>query len=289
MSTARNIKDRKNRSNVERALKLVLEELKKYNEAKNGIFIFCGISTEGEVSYSFEPPYESRLSYYRCDNKFHTWMVTDYLKSDQKSILIVLIYGTSYYIYSYTAEINLIQKLYEHSALLVKRQRKGGQSSVRFSRLAEESRLHYVTDVYDKISVLNDEKKIPLIIDGSRELAQDLFVKIPTACLTSNFTVYEDGILRRNIKVLSDLVTKIYDTTEEKIQKIVEDFKRYPDLFLIGEQEIKQSYLDKRMEVLVSLNDVNEYKEVPLIKVPLSSPYYGFIKSIGGLIGKLYY
>ena len=78
---------------------------------------------------------------------------------------IIFANGSDCYIYEWIG--GKFNKIKHINANLIKRHKKGGQSSVRFARLAEESRTHYITHVID---YLNEIKTKNNWIFGSNEI-----------------------------------------------------------------------------------------------------------------------
>lgn len=291
LNTASNIKNRSNRGNVERVLKIILEKLKTIKNNENGIFIFAGITHDKyEIIEILCPPIPSSLSFYKCDNKFHVDIVKSFFKSDEKSILLILIYGTYFLICECFK--NRIIKVYDHDALLIKRQGRGGSSANRFSNLSDESRLHYVSIVADKIHsiMLSTQRKNGIVIAGSRELSVDLcnhLNKINIDSLNMDyFHEYKKGILNQNIERINSVIDNIYSNNEEQIKAFLDDFYRNSDLYLVGSEEIKENF--ENVESILKLDSHNKYDKKEII-VPINSRYYGALKNLGGLLGKKYF
>lgn len=291
LNTASNIKNRSNRGNVERVLKIILEKLKTNLSNENGIFIFAGITKDkNEIIEIIYPPIPSFLSFYKCDNKFHVDIVKPFFKSDEKSILLILIYGTYFLICECFK--NQIIKIYDHDALLIKRQGRGGSSQHRFENLASESRIHYVSIVADKIHsiMLSTERKNGIVIAGSRELSTDLcnhLNKHGIECLNMDyFHEYKKGILNQNMDRINSIIHDVYSNNEEQIKVFLDDFYRNSDLYLVGSEEIKEHF--ENVESILRLDSHNKYDKKEII-VPINSRYYGALKGLGGLLAKKYY
>jgi len=143
MAQVDNIKNKNNNKSVSHILKIIL----------------CGISeSREEIFYCIEPLNRIHSFYYECSKKFSIHIYEElFTKKGQGNI--ILISGDECIIYEYNG---FFRKLKSINANLIKRHSKGGQSSIRFSRLAEESRLHYVTHsidytlfIYRKIYCIN--------------------------------------------------------------------------------------------------------------------------------------
>lgn len=294
LKTATNIKNKQNRNNVERCLRLVIEKLKTYSKNENGFYIWCGINKHGDEVISVTiPTIPSSLSYYRCDNKFHTWMVQSVGADDKdKCFLLVLIYGD--YCVMFKCSANQIIKIFQHNPLLVKRQSKGGSSSGRFSRIAEESRAHYVAMVCDQVrTILRENDRLPVVVDGGRELVGDLKAQLEkqmhvTPKVLDFFHEYKQGIVTQNVALIKQTLAELYDDTEKVVGDFLEDFLRNSDLYLVGLDEINQSIDQIELVVcLVDYKDGNIGKKI--VHVPFNSKHYATIKSFGGILAKKYF
>ena len=124
------------------------------------------------VIQSFIPEIKNEQFIYNCSNKFIIDFVQDYIKQLDGSIIFVN--GNEAIIYSWKSRF---VKQKHINANLIKRHRKGGQSSVRFARLAEESRTHYVTYIIDNINTLKTKNNW---IFGSNEiLSMIIYIILP--------------------------------------------------------------------------------------------------------------
>jgi peptide subunit release factor 1 (eRF1) len=297
IKTASNIKNRQNRNNVESCLKQAIETLTKIGkeERKNGIILCCGITKYNEdICEVIFPTIPNNISYYRCDNKFHTWMIESYLKKEEKNILLVLIYGDYCGIYACSNEN--IKKIYDQSTLLVKRHGRGGSSSGRFSRIADESRIHYVSIISDKINQILVEKNLPIVIDGGRELVEDLRQSLTKKnmkpVILNYFHQYQQGILDKNKNIIRKAIKDIYENNEAEVKQFLSDFYQYPDLFCVSTEEIKTN-LEQLSTILIledsKQNYILEKFTNKIIYVSISSKLYGEIKTLGGIIGRKFF
>lgn len=246
--------------------------------AEKGFGLLAGLTNEGEMIELFLPARPSPYKVYRCDNKFHLDLLRDCL--DEETFLghLCLISGKDCRIYRLSDKTRTL--LTSLQVDLVKRQRKGGQSSVRFARLAEESRHNYVVRVADKLLPLPR----PIVIDGSREMCTDLY----------NYLVQRGGFY-----LLPDQITPeqyLLDLSKQDETKIVADI--LTDLtsprLVFGPDEVRR-YVN-RLETIVVLGtlnppigplDENYPPEKTIIVSPNTSPY-GQIALLGGVIGWLY-
>lgn len=216
---------------------------------RNGIAIFCGLVAEPDdtkgkmkkVSVSFEPLFPIKHGMYLCDNRFHP---EDLQKSTQKDksygFIICNGDGTTF------ARISGNQKeiLYViRDPNLPKKHSKGGQSSVRFSRLAKEARQNYLRKVAEhtnKIFIKDDKTIVEgIIVAGSgslkNQLVQSKIVdpRLLKIVMDTFDTSYGGEIgLNQAIELSCETFLDIQYETEKKIidsfmNEIVMDSKKY--------------------------------------------------------------
>lgn len=139
-STAQNIKSKNTRKNVMDALEKLTRRLRLYKKIPiNGLVVFCGnvAKQEGQQQielWVIEPPLELRTKLYRCDQTFLLEPLKEMLKAkevyglitiDREEATIGLLEGKS------------IKKLRHITSGVPGKQKKGGQSAARFSRIRE--------------------------------------------------------------------------------------------------------------------------------------------------------
>ena len=175
LTTAKNIKDRVNRHNVIRILTIINERLK-IEKNETGLFIYSGIDEyKDEILQIIRPLHKVDIFYYNCSNQFNIEIVKDYLQN--YSGLIIFANGEECFIYKYD---NQFIKIKHIDANLDKRQKKGGQSALRISRLAEESRERYITKIIDHLNSTRDihiKENTDNYIFGSNEILNMIFYR----------------------------------------------------------------------------------------------------------------
>jgi len=121
----------------------------KLTEYKNGIFFFFGFDEyDNFITKVLQPQISYSGFFYSCSDKFETDLILPYFEDKYGSI--TFINGDICYIYTFTKGLFVKYKTIDGN--LQKRQRKGGQSALRISRLAEETRDNYITRVTDSIN-----------------------------------------------------------------------------------------------------------------------------------------
>jgi len=179
--TATNIKSRVNRLSVLEAITSAQQRIKMYNFfPKNGLVLFCGtmMTEEGKekkVTIDFEPFRPLHTSLYMCDNRFHCEALSDLLEDDEV-FGFVIVTGDGCLIATVQGSDKTI--LHQMSVDLPKKHNKGGQSSVRFARLRQEARHHYLRKVAELVGqyFIREEKCWPkgIILAGFADFKDEL-------------------------------------------------------------------------------------------------------------------
>jgi peptide chain release factor subunit 1 len=145
-----NIKSKQTRTNVQSAISSILARLKYYKRPpENGMAVFCGtINTGGDRTDLqcdiIEPPEPLNLYMYRCSSKFELEPLQQMLGEKEVYGLIVIDRREAYIGF---LRGNRIEAVSGVTSTVPGKQRKGGQSSVRFQRL----RLIAINEFYKKV------------------------------------------------------------------------------------------------------------------------------------------
>jgi hypothetical protein len=288
---AENIKDKKNRKCVVKVLSFIHQKIKNINIPLNGIIIFGGINNENqEILEIIEPLNSIDEFYYTCSKYFETERFMKLFEEKQYGI-VVFISGDECLIYKYNGIFSKIKSI---NACLIKRQRKGGQSSVRFSRLAEESRIHYITNVVDNLNEIVKIENGNNWVFGGNEMVKMLLEnkELKNKFLTDNcyHTFNNDTI---NNSYFKELMKKsnINKYDEQKVDKIIELLERDPDYLLFSEEEIIENINNIENIILIDLK-IGDYEnllnKVNYIIIDRKSKYYVNLKNYK-IIAKIFY
>jgi peptide chain release factor subunit 1 len=145
-----NIKSKQTRTNVQSAISSVLSRLKYYNRPpENGIAIFCGTIKLGGDRTNLEctiiePPDPLGLYMYRCSSNFELEPLRQMLREKEVYGLIVIDRREAYIGF---LRGNHIEPISGVTSTVPGKQRKGGQSAMRFQRL----RLIAINEYYKKV------------------------------------------------------------------------------------------------------------------------------------------
>lgn len=231
-----NVKDKRNKLSIQRLLKILTVHFKQSSIPPNGMVCFVGIdSYDSEFIEFIEPQTIVPQFIYDCGPKFADDAIKLAFSTPKSDKYLVVVTGNETRIYSYSDNFKAITTI---AGLLIKRQKKGGQSSVRFSRLAEESRRTYATKVVDKINLLC---KPPVYICGSKEMRDEIInhsLLLPLVCL-SQFDDIGPNFVNLNKKELVDCITSGRPLSDDiKIATIIELIQKNPDLLVFGDEII---------------------------------------------------
>ncbi|NYT04835.1 MAG: peptide chain release factor 1 [Methanomicrobiales archaeon] len=145
-----NIKSKQTRTNVQSAISSVLSRLKYYNRPpENGMAVFCGTiklggdRTDLECTI-IEPPEPLGLYMYRCSSNFELEPLLQMLHEKEVYGLIVIDRREAYIGF---LRGNRIEPMSGVTSTVPGKQRKGGQSAMRFQRL----RLIAINEFYKKV------------------------------------------------------------------------------------------------------------------------------------------
>lgn len=264
--------------------------IKLYQKNECGYIILCGLDlTSKEIFYCIEPKIPINSFYYECGKKFNCNKIMEFFIEKSRGN-IIFISGMECIIYEY---IGYWKKIKSLNANLIKRHSKGGQSSIRFARLAEESRLHYITYCIGYINNLCNPDNSHIY--GGSELKlkllehQTLKIKLKTDNLYHEFndsTIYD--------KYFENLITTKNKSYEESIYvNIIDLIELNPDILLFTDLEIESNIDNVEYIVITKINnkfevEKDKYKNKKIIYLDMNSRYYARLKDFE-IIGKLYY
>jgi peptide chain release factor subunit 1 len=149
--TASNIKSTTTRKNVQEAIVKVQQRLKLFKEPpENGLVIFCGAipqngaGSERMETYVIVPPEPIRIYLYRCDSRFHTEHLQEFLR--EKETFGILLIDTSEATIA-TLQGKRLEIVRELTSGVPGKTRAGGQSARRYERLRDMRLQEYFTRV----------------------------------------------------------------------------------------------------------------------------------------------
>jgi len=234
-----------------------INEYIKINSFDKGAFIFSGITNDSiEIFEVIEPLVKLEIFYYYCSNKFILDNISKYFEKYEGNIIFAN--GNECIIYEYNGQFNKIKHI---NANLIKRHKKGGQSSLRFSRLADESRIHYVNHIMDYLNLLTSDN---IWLFGSEEITNLILTKKNNINYGGFYDFNKDSINNTNHWLSYLQNNKNYDKYYEEVILYLDTNVDILD-FDINNKTSMKYYL-----VANKLNDLDK-NEIPIL---CNSKYY---------------
>lgn len=253
-ATAENIKSRTTRKNVTTALERAGQKLKNYKVTpENGLIILCGNISENEGQtdmriWEIIPPEPVTTRIYRCDQTFVLEPLQGMIRERENYGLISIDTHEATIAFLRGKAINAVVKKTSH---VPGKQRKGGQSSIRFSRIREEILFKFMKDFGDIANKTFEAEKdvLGIIVGGPGQIKDDfvngnfLAESVKKKILGIRDTGYagEDG-LRELVERSSDILKEASVMKEKEIiNKFFEHLKKDTRLVTYGFLEVEKA------------------------------------------------
>jgi peptide chain release factor subunit 1 len=269
IKTAVNIKDKNNRQNVISSLKSIREKLSLYKTCpNNGLCIFSGVYCDGGKEFfeifELSPPLPIKESTYLCDRNFHVELI-EKLYDTYDDYGIVLIGGDETLFYKFHGNhYALIDRI---GLCRQKKQKCGGQSAPRFSRIREGQILSYTKLIIEKLvknfvnGDLNKLNIIGLIIAGNdmkdKLLTDEDLPYLIKSNILKSMTVNELDIVRV-IHNSMDVINKNSSDFDKILDEFLEAFSRSSNNIVYGKEETFEKIREKQMKTLIITSDLYE-------------------------------
>jgi peptide chain release factor subunit 1 len=236
--TAANIKSDTTRKNVQDAITKVTQRLKLFKKVpKNGLVIFCGAipqnggpGSEKVETYVIKPPGPIQVYLYRCDSRFHTEYLKEFLTEKETYGIVVIDSSAATYATLRGRHLEIVREI---TSGVPGKFRAGGQSARRFERQREAKLIEY----FKRVGKHANEIFLPIedlkgvIISGPGPTKND----------------FEKGDYLHY--TLKDRVISTIDTAYVSEQGVEEVMERAPEILrrvrYIEEKEIIQGFLDE--------------------------------------------
>jgi len=217
----------------------------------NGIIIYAGINEyETEIFETFVPLIKLNQFYYNCSKHF----IIDRFLNLFNNITghIIFANGENCYIYKFESTFIRIKSI---NANLIKRHNKGGSSSARFGRLAEESRQSYVSHVIEYINLLCRDSNCWIF--GSGEIVKMILDKSELLVKLNNggFVDFNNDTINNTNKWLNYLSNEKLD--DEILEEIILYLDTNPDMLDFNIDNINR---DTNIKFYIDKDDIEKYK-----------------------------
>lgn len=237
------------------------------------------------ITVLFEPPKKINISFYRCDNKYHLDNVLD-MYNNENLIGVCLLSGEELRVYNIAITGSHIEStlLKKRTIKLPNKQKKGGQSAVRFARNADIVRNDYVNkyaeDIVSSYMSENNTKcnVTKIIIAGYGFMPDDvinsqLFQQYLKKYLYKKISINTiDDVTA--IKIIKDLSNNLSDDLAKNVDNEILTFvNENPDIVGFGRNEC-MSYIESNnaIKLYLSKNMTDQHtknilKEFPQLEV----------------------
>jgi len=311
--TAENIKSAATRKNVITALEKMIQHLRLFKKTpEHGLAVFSGNIAEQEGKqnfkvFSIEPPIPLKTRIYRCDKQFVLDLLEDMLETKEVYGLVVVDRRDANIAFLKGKTIIPLLKTHSH---VPGKQRAGGQSAARFSRIREGA----IKDHFKKVASHMKEqflgkKNLKGIIVGGPGPSKNDFVDggyITTELKNKIIAIKDLGYtgefgLEELVDKSQDVLAK-EDIAEEKkiLGKFFELLSKKPGMAAYGEKDCMEKLKAGAVETLLiseSLDDkkIDEFEEEAKnvsseVKIISTETREGFqLKEMGGLAAILRY
>jgi peptide chain release factor subunit 1 len=284
--TASNIKSTTTRKNVQDAITKVTQRVKLFKKVpENGLVVFCGAipqngpGSEKIETYVISPPEPIQVYLYRCDAKFHTEHLQEFLKEKETYGVIVLDASGAAFATLRGKRLEIVKQI---TSGVPGKFRAGGQSARRFDRQREAKMQDYFKRVGEHASeiFLPIENLKSLILGGpgptkfdfekGNYLHYTLKEKIVATIDTSY--VSEQGV-EEAVEKSEDILRRIRYVEEKKImQKFLREIGQDTGLATYGENEVREHLKTGIVDTLLLSEDID------LVRVTVKCSSCDYIK-----------
>jgi len=269
--TASNIKSTTTRKNVQDAIVKAQQRLKLFKEApENGLVIFSGSipqngpGSERNETYVISPLEPISIYLYRCDSKFHTEHLKEFLR--EKETYGILLIDASEATYA-TLQGRRLEILRKETSGVPGKTRAGGQSARRFERLREMRLQDYfkrVSEHANKIFLPIEDLK-GLIIGGPGPTKFDFekgdylnyVLRDKVIDMIDTAYVDEQGV-KEVVDKAPEIMRKIrYIEEKEVMQHFLYQIGQDTGLASYGEEEVRKALKTGAVETLLLSEGIN--------------------------------
>ena len=272
--TASNIKSNTTRKNVQDAITRVTQRMKMFKKVpENGLVLFCGaIPQNGPGSekielYIISPPEPIQVYLYRCDARFHTEHLQEFLKEKETYGIIVL--DSSHASFA-TVRGKYLEIVKQITSGIPGKFRAGGQSAKRFVRQREAKLQEYFNRVGDHANeiFLPIENLKSLLLGGPGPTKEDfekgnyLHYTLKEKLVATIDTSYTDeqGV-SEVVEKSQEILRRIRYVEEKKImQKFLREIGQDTGLGTYGEEDVRKYLNNGVVETLLLSEDLENVR-----------------------------
>lgn len=252
--TASNIKSNTTRKNVQDAITRVTQRVKLFkNVPENGLVLFCGaIPQNGPGSekielYVISPPEPIQIYLYRCDARFHTDHLQEFLKEKETYGIIVLDSAHASFATVRGKKLDIVKQV---TSGIPGKFRAGGQSAKRFVRMRQAKVHEFFTRIGDYANeiFLPIENLKGILLGGPGPTKEDfekgnfLHYTLRDKILAIIDTSYTDNQgVEEVVEGSKEILQKLRYVEEKRImQKFLREIGQDTGLGTYGEEEVRK-------------------------------------------------
>ena len=268
--TASNIKSTTTRKNVQDAIVKVTQRLKLFKKVpENGLVIFCGAipqngpGSEKIETYVISPPEPIQVYLYRCDAKFHTEHLQEFLKEKETYGIILIDANHAAFATLRGKRREIVEKI---TSGIPGKFRAGGQSARRFDRQREAKMQEYFKRVGEHANkiFLPIENLKSLIMGGPGPTKYDFqkgnylhyTLKEKIVATVDTSYVGEQGV-EEIVERSSETLRRIRYVEEKKImQNFLRELGHDTGLATYGENEVRRNLKAGILRTLLLSEDI---------------------------------
>lgn len=272
--TASNIKSNTTRKNVQDAITRVTQRIKMFKKVpENGLVIFCGaIPQNGPGSekielYIISPPEPIQIYLYRCDAKFHTEHLEEFLKEKETYGIIVLDSAHASFATVRGKHLDVVKQI---TSGIPGKFRAGGQSAKRFVRQRQAKVQEYFNRVGDHANeiFLPIENLKSILLGGpgptKEEFEKGNFLHYTlkekiVATIDTSYT-NEQGV-EEVVEGSKEILQKLRYVEEKKImQKFLREIGQETGIATYGEDEVRKYLNNGIVDTLLLSEELNSVR-----------------------------
>lgn len=193
------------------------------------------------------------MFYYNCGSKFVVDGLNKYFEKYEGSITFVN--GEECFVYKYNGMNGVFENYNSFNSVIPNKHKKGGQSSVRFGRIADNIRSQYISRIIEAINKL--ENSDCNWIFGSRDILDDVIQSKSSIRIKMNFGDYIDfdkHTIQDTHKWIGYMQSN--QKNDEKLKRVCELFSKSPELLnfgndvLVEQDKYRYIYINKKVITL---------------------------------------
>jgi peptide chain release factor subunit 1 len=222
------------------SIRAAIKDMKKM--PVNGLAIFGGAGYLEIV----DPPIPLRRNIYRCDSRFHVEPIIETIQSIGEPVGIICLNGDGLLLGIANGSRREIK--HKYSVSLPQKHGRGGQSALRFSRLADEARHNYIMRCVELCCSNYLVEGIPTVIGlvfvGNGDLKTKCIENLPD-CLRSKVLAVEDlayggeiGFHRACVLAETKMSSALLQEQRDELQKLETEIQIDRGLYLLGKEDV---------------------------------------------------